>query len=48
MTGADLIKWIKEHKAENMEIRIDFNYAIADICDVKIVKAQDGDYVVLY
>lgn len=47
MTGADLKKWISEHNADNMEIRIDFDYAISDICDVEIVKAQEGDYVML-
>ena len=47
MTGAELKKWISEHNADNMEIRIDFDYAIMDICDVEIVKAQEGDYVML-
>ena len=48
MTGAELKEWISENNADNMEVRIDFDYAINGIHDIEIVKAQEADYVVLH
>ena len=42
MTGKQLIQWIKDHEAEEMDIlQIDDGYAVYSVYDPKIVKGKD-------
>lgn len=47
MTGADLIKWIKEHKAENIDIMIDIRYANCFMTEAKIIQQVGETFVLL-
>ncbi len=47
MTGAELIKWIREHHAEKMDILIDIRYANCFITEVKIIQQVGETFVLL-
>ena len=47
MTGAELIKWIREHHAEKMDILIDIRYANCFMTEVKIIQQVGETFVLL-
>ena len=49
MTGADLIKWIQENKAEKLEIYAQSDYCIYPVRRVTMVESEDSGkkYVVI-